>query len=80
MVLGERVGGGASALALRVIPRCSSRPLMRRLSLILLLALSAPAAARAPAIVHVRLDTAAGPITLALDARHAPKTVANFMA
>ena len=53
---------------------------MRRLSLILLLALSAPAAARAPAIVHVRLDTAAGPITLALDARHAPKTVANFMA
>jgi len=33
-----------------------------------------------PAIVHVRLDTSAGPILLALDSRHAPKTVANFMA
>ncbi|WP_425228805.1 peptidylprolyl isomerase [Sphingomonas sp.] len=32
-----------------------------------------------PGIVHVRLDTAAGAITLALDARHAPRTVANFM-
>jgi peptidyl-prolyl cis-trans isomerase A (cyclophilin A) len=51
-----------------------------------LLALTAttPASAapprKSPGIVHVRLDTAAGPITLALDARHAPKTVANFMA
>ncbi len=51
------------------------------------LALAAPAPARtgpargpARGIVHVRLDTSAGPITLALDARHAPKTVANFMA
>src|ERR1044072_6759348 len=33
-----------------------------------------------PAIVRVRLETTAGPILLALDARHAPKTVANFLA
>jgi peptidyl-prolyl cis-trans isomerase A (cyclophilin A) len=30
--------------------------------------------------VRVRLDTSRGPIMLALDARHAPKTTANFMA
>lgn len=33
----------------------------------------------APGTIRVRLDTAAGPILLALDARHAPKTVANFL-
>jgi len=47
-----------------------------------LLGLAAPAIAparTAPGIVHVRLDTSAGPITLALDARHAPKTVTNFL-
>jgi len=32
-----------------------------------------------PSIVRVRLITSAGNITLALDARRAPKTVANFM-
>lgn len=32
-----------------------------------------------PATVRVRLVTSAGTITLALDARRAPKTVANFM-
>ncbi|WP_447724790.1 peptidylprolyl isomerase [Sphingomonas koreensis] len=32
-----------------------------------------------PSIVRVRLVTSAGNITLALDARRAPKTVANFM-
>ena len=32
-----------------------------------------------PAVVRVRLVTSAGDITLALDARRAPKTVANFM-
>lgn len=32
-----------------------------------------------PPIVRVRLDTSAGPILLALDARHAPKTVNDFM-
>ncbi len=29
--------------------------------------------------VHVRIETSAGDITLALDAKHAPKTVLNFM-
>ena len=45
------------------------------------LASAAPAAAApaAPAIVRVRLDTPYGPIVLALDAKRAPKTVANFM-
>ena len=41
--------------------------------------LPVPAIAAEPAIVHVKLVTSAGPIVLALDARHAPKTVANFM-
>jgi peptidyl-prolyl cis-trans isomerase A (cyclophilin A) len=53
---------------------------MRILLLAFLLALlSAPTLAAEPAIVHVKLVTTAGPIVLALDARHAPKTVANFM-
>ena len=49
------------------------------------LASAAPAAApkasaaHNPAIVHVRLDTPYGPIVLALEAKRAPKTVANFM-
>lgn len=46
---------------------------------ILLLLAAAPAPSPAPNIVRVRLDTAAGPITLALDARRAPKTTANFL-
>ncbi|NJC04672.1 peptidyl-prolyl cis-trans isomerase A (cyclophilin A) [Sphingomonas kaistensis] len=43
---------------------------------------TAPAAATAEAkadIVHVRLDTAKGPILLALDRGRAPLTVANFL-
>lgn len=51
-----------------------------RYLLLLLLALASPAAARSSGLVRVRLVTTAGPITLALDARHAPKTTANFMA
>ena len=34
----------------------------------------------APGTVRVRIDTSAGPITLALDAKRAPKTTANFLA
>jgi peptidyl-prolyl cis-trans isomerase A (cyclophilin A) len=50
--------------------------------IVALFALLTVAAARAPAnpaVVHVKLVTSAGPIVLALDARHAPRTVANFM-
>lgn len=36
--------------------------------------------AREPAVVRVRLVTGAGAIVLALDARHAPRTTANFLA
>jgi peptidyl-prolyl cis-trans isomerase A (cyclophilin A) len=51
-----------------------------RIPLALALALlPAPALAATPGVVHVKLVTTAGPIILALDARHAPKTVANFM-
>lgn len=48
---------------------------MRKLFFLLLLLGASPP----PGIVRVRLDTAAGAITLALDARHAPRTVANFL-
>ncbi len=45
---------------------------------------SRPAAKAEPAplpdLVRVRLDTEAGPITLELDARRAPRTTANFVA
>jgi len=39
----------------------------------------APAANPALALVKVRLDTAAGPIVLAVDRAHAPLTAANFL-
>lgn len=42
-------------------------------------ALISAAPAPEPSVVRVRLVTSAGNITLALDARRAPKTVANFM-
>lgn len=42
-------------------------------------ALVSAAAPPEPGMVRVRLVTSAGNITLALDARRAPKTVANFM-
>ncbi|USI71894.1 peptidylprolyl isomerase [Sphingomonas morindae] len=52
---------------------------MIRLAL-LLAALSAPlAAARPAAEPEVRLETSAGPITLAIDVRHAPITGRNFL-
>lgn len=44
-----------------------------------LLLVAAGPAAREPATVRVRLVTSAGTITLALDARRAPLTVANFL-
>ncbi len=49
---------------------------MRRLIPLLLLA-AAPAG---PGLPHVRLDTAAGPIVLEIDTRHAPITANNFLA
>lgn len=51
----------------------------RRVILALGGALLVSAASPEPALVQVRLVTSAGAITLALDARRAPKTVANFM-
>ena len=45
----------------------------------LLLGGAAPANRPTPGYVRVRLVTAAGDIVLALDAKRAPKTVANFM-
>src|ERR1044071_1046748 len=53
---------------------------MRFLVLILALFLTANSAPQTPGTVRVRLVTSAGPIVLALDAKRAPKTVANFMA
>ena len=56
-----------------------------RLLILAHLALALPAAAQtyanspAPGVVRVRLDTSAGPITLALDTRRAPATTKNFL-
>jgi peptidyl-prolyl cis-trans isomerase A (cyclophilin A) len=50
-----------------------------RLLLLVPLLLGAAPPGPTPGAVRVRLDTAAGPITLALDARRAPKTTANFL-
>lgn len=52
---------------------------MRYIIMLLSVLIALPVAAATPGFVHVRLETSAGPIVLALDARHAPKTVANFM-
>jgi len=41
---------------------------------------AAPQGKPTPGMVRVRIVTSEGPIILALDAKHAPKTVANFMA
>lgn len=55
------------------------------LSALAFLAAAAPAVPQAragarPGIVRVRLETSVGPILLALDARRAPRTTANFLA
>lgn len=54
----------------------------RRLALVALLA-AAPAVAQPgarPGVVRVQLHTAMGDIVVALDAKHAPKSTANFLA
>jgi peptidyl-prolyl cis-trans isomerase A (cyclophilin A) len=48
-------------------------------ALVALPASTAPRPDSEPAIVRVRLETSAGPITLALDNRHAPQTVTAFL-
>ncbi|NYT39758.1 peptidylprolyl isomerase [Sphingomonas sp. R-74633] len=53
---------------------------MRILVALLALCLTAAAAPQEPGTIRVRLVTSAGNIVVALDAKHAPKTVANFMA
>ncbi|MDQ0250778.1 peptidyl-prolyl cis-trans isomerase A (cyclophilin A) [Sphingomonas kyeonggiensis] len=53
---------------------------MRTLLAVLALFLTAAAPPQEPATVRVRIVTSAGNITVALDAKRAPKTVANFMA
>jgi peptidyl-prolyl cis-trans isomerase A (cyclophilin A) len=53
---------------------------MKPIALAILFLSATPAAASEPPIVRVKLETSEGAITLALDARRAPKTVANFMA
>ncbi|WP_436977161.1 peptidylprolyl isomerase [Sphingomonas tagetis] len=55
------------------------RPAFLLVPAILLTAAAPPEPAPEPASVRVRLVTSAGNITLALDARRAPKTVANFL-
>ena len=53
--------------------------LVRRVFLALVATTLVSAAPPEPAVVRVRLITEAGNVTLALDARRAPRTVANFM-
>jgi peptidyl-prolyl cis-trans isomerase A (cyclophilin A) len=53
---------------------------MRILLALVALLLTAATAPQDPGTVRVRLVTSAGNIVVALDARRAPKTVANFMA
>ena len=47
---------------------------------LLVAAPAVPQTGSRPGVVRVRLDTTAGPILLALDARRAPATTANFLA
>ncbi len=52
---------------------------MTRAAIIPILALFLAAAPAPTGVVRVRIVTSAGPIVVALDARHAPKTTANFL-
>lgn len=52
---------------------------MRVFGLVVVAVLLGGAAPAEPPVVRVRLDTSAGPITLAIDYRHAPQTAANFL-
>jgi len=60
------------------------RPILFALALATLAASSAaapgPASKPAPGIVRVRIVTSLGPIVIALDAKRAPRTTANFLA
>ena len=60
------------------------RPLLLSVFVLAAFATAAPAAPKpaqaAPGLVRVRLVTSEGAIVLALDARHAPLTTANFLA
>ncbi len=56
------------------------RAFVAGLALLAVSAAPAPQPRAAPGIVRVRLVTSMGAITLALDAKRAPKTVANFLA
>lgn len=53
---------------------------MRLVILLLIVLATAAPAAPVRGIVRVRLETSIGPILLALDARRAPRTTANFLA
>jgi peptidyl-prolyl cis-trans isomerase A (cyclophilin A) len=69
----------------RYMKPSATRPRMRILfaALGILFLAAHPAAAQtasAPGMVRVRIETSEGPIVLALDAKRAPKTVANFLA
>lgn len=66
------------------MPNAFASP-MRPFLTLALLAAASPLFAQAagkptPGVVRVRIDTSAGPMLLALDARHAPATTANFLA
>jgi peptidyl-prolyl cis-trans isomerase A (cyclophilin A) len=64
-------------MALRFAPLTA--PFLLALTATAAMAQPAPAPAARPDVVHVAIRTEAGTITLALDARNAPVTTANFL-